>query len=433
MNMNIIYKILSRARQPRAKLVYIALVLLLAVMILFSRRPASFHNPQFWAEDGKVWYANAYNLGQFESLFLPQDGYFQTLSRITASGALLFDLSHAPRIFMIAAIIIQLLPVLLIVSGRLNNLIPSSSAKLFVILLYLALPNSAEVFGNLTNAQWYLSLSAVLVLIAAIPVSRFWKFFDLSCVALSGLSGPFSIFLFPISFLRWRRTRSPWSLKLMLVVAATAILELSAIIFLSHNSRAHYLPQFQPSLLLGILNRQVFLGLLLGSKGFLWLQTHFVFSRVVFNLTAVLGIFLTAYALVKSTFELRLFIIFAGLILAAGLLSPTLTDTSKPVWETLYNSSAGIRYWLIPMCAFLAILVWGVTKRNPVVVRSLSGILLASMIFGISFDWRHWELGDLNFPAAVINFRNAPAGRKVLFPLNPPGWSKEPWMELTKR
>ena len=75
------------------------------------RRPDALLNAQFWAEDGAFWYADAYNAGPWISLFQPENGYFQTISRLVAGISLLFPLRDAPLFFNVAAITIQALPV----------------------------------------------------------------------------------------------------------------------------------------------------------------------------------------------------------------------------------------------------------------------------------------------------------------------------------
>ncbi len=71
----------------------------IAFTIIISRRPDALLNAQFWAEDGQIWYANAYNQGILHSLFSPFNGYFQTTSRLTAALTQLFPLAWAPLIF----------------------------------------------------------------------------------------------------------------------------------------------------------------------------------------------------------------------------------------------------------------------------------------------------------------------------------------------
>jgi hypothetical protein len=69
---------------------------------------------------------------------------------------------------------------------------------LLLASLYLLMPNTAELHANVTNSQWYLALAAFLIVISDAAPNRIWKAFDNVLLLLSGLSGPFSIFLTPI-------------------------------------------------------------------------------------------------------------------------------------------------------------------------------------------------------------------------------------------
>ena len=44
----------------------------LVLIALFSRRPSLLTDAQFYAEDGMIWFAQAYNLGWLHSLILPR-------------------------------------------------------------------------------------------------------------------------------------------------------------------------------------------------------------------------------------------------------------------------------------------------------------------------------------------------------------------------
>src|SRR5260370_38241387 len=71
-------------------------VFLVAVLVVISRRPDAVMNPQFWAEDGALWYAQAHNLGWWSVLFQPETGYFLSLPRLTSSFAHLLHIAAAP-------------------------------------------------------------------------------------------------------------------------------------------------------------------------------------------------------------------------------------------------------------------------------------------------------------------------------------------------
>src|SRR3546814_175796 len=128
----------------------------------------------------------------------------------------------APLVFNLAAIMVQILPVMLLNGGRGRALVPSSTARLVLSVLYIAQPYTAEVHANLTNAQWHLAVSAALL--CCLDGWQSWRqaVFDVALVVLSCLSGPFCILLLPcVAWLAYRRRdrRTVWLLALILVGA----------------------------------------------------------------------------------------------------------------------------------------------------------------------------------------------------------------------
>jgi hypothetical protein len=94
-------------------------VVFLAVLVaIFSRLPGALLHPQFFAEDGWVWYQQAYNLHWFRSLGITQAGYLQTLPRLVAGVTLLFPMQWAPLIMNLAGAVVQALPVTALLSRR---------------------------------------------------------------------------------------------------------------------------------------------------------------------------------------------------------------------------------------------------------------------------------------------------------------------------
>ena len=102
----------------------VILLILLAAVVIVLRKPDSLFHSQFVAEDGRFWFADCYRLG-FKCLLLPQDGYLQTISRLTGLLSLLVPFKLAPVVFTLMALLIQLLPVILLLSPRLTKLHPN--------------------------------------------------------------------------------------------------------------------------------------------------------------------------------------------------------------------------------------------------------------------------------------------------------------------
>ena len=178
----------------------------LATLLTISRRPDIILYPQFWAEDGTVWFEDAYNLGFWRALFIPVVGYFQTVSRLVGGLAQLVPLAYAPLLFNLVALAIKILPIHFLFSSRFSAIVSNGWAKLLMALLYIGLPNTSEVFVNVTNAHSYLALLAFMIVVAEPAKNLGWKLFDIFFISLSGLSGPFIVFLFPIALFRWWKT-----------------------------------------------------------------------------------------------------------------------------------------------------------------------------------------------------------------------------------
>src|SRR6476659_827700 len=90
-----------------------ALVFAFAVL---SRRPDALLNPQFFAEDGNVWFAEAYNFGWLKALFITHTGYFQTLPRLGAALAFAVPLAHAPLVMNLIGLLVQIAPAIHLLS-----------------------------------------------------------------------------------------------------------------------------------------------------------------------------------------------------------------------------------------------------------------------------------------------------------------------------
>src|SRR4051794_11129497 len=187
------------------------LIFFIAAIAVISRRPDAVFNPQFFAEDGNVWFADAYNDGWARALAITHTGYFQTLPRLGAALALAVPLQHAPLVMNLVGLVLQVAPAVFLLSVRSEHWAPLRF-RVLMALAYLALPNTSELNVSITEAQWHLALLACLVVLSRAPESRAGFAFDLTVLALCGLTGPFCIVLFPVAFLVWWKERTRWHL-----------------------------------------------------------------------------------------------------------------------------------------------------------------------------------------------------------------------------
>jgi len=81
----------ATTKPPRALLfsaVFWAVAIAVTAALLFLRRPDAVFHAQFWAEDGVLWFADAYNFGPLKPLLWARAGYLQTLPRLACAAAL---------------------------------------------------------------------------------------------------------------------------------------------------------------------------------------------------------------------------------------------------------------------------------------------------------------------------------------------------------
>jgi hypothetical protein len=400
-------------------------IFLFACGLLVTRRPDSILHPQFWAEDGQVFFADAYNSGWWASLFHTNVGYFHALPRLGAALALLAPLSLAPLALNLIAIAAQALPVNLLLFSR-SSVWGSLRFRALLAAIYLALPNCRELSAIITNSQSPLALSAFILLVASTPRGAVGRLLDILFVLLCGLSGPYCIFLLPIAlFLAWKY-RDRWRWAPVGALAASCLVQAWGLLIVSPAARPHYLLGTSPALFARILAGQVYLGALLGSNSLAFRPSN---GLPIFLVSvAIGGTAIVAICFVKSALEMRLFLLFSFIVLAASLISPIVSPRAGvTVWEQMARTS-GIHYWFFPTLAFAWSLLLCFNSRTAL-LKVLGGYLLFFMCIGIVRDWRHPAFQDLHFQEYARSFEAAPVGTAFTIPLNPEGWD----MRLVKR
>ncbi|MBB5047015.1 hypothetical protein HNR60_001767 [Rhodopseudomonas rhenobacensis] len=164
---------------------------LVGALVLFLRSPDVFINPQFWAEDGPVFWQDQAELG-WRALFKPYAGYFNVAPRLVAALASWLNPAHAPRVFGLAAIALTLW------SACTASTCVDDPRLGVLLAIGLLLPPiyGGEVFGNVTNTQWLMAPTLALLLASKPAPNR------VAFAAIAGLSGPFSVFLLPLAAAR---------------------------------------------------------------------------------------------------------------------------------------------------------------------------------------------------------------------------------------
>jgi hypothetical protein len=179
------------------------IVFALAWLGFVSRRPDQWGSPQFWAEDGSVFFRDAIAVG-WRSLWQPYAGYLHVVPRIVACLTKSLPWEILPRIYMTAALLIAVGVVVRVALARLPMLERTLAATALV-----AVPHSGEVFLNLTNLHWILDFLLVVNLLETAPARAGETFRRMTEVLIAGLSGPMVVLLAPFAgFWAWRHWKS---------------------------------------------------------------------------------------------------------------------------------------------------------------------------------------------------------------------------------
>jgi hypothetical protein len=390
------------------------IIFLAAFVIVVSRRPDAVFNAQFYAEDGMVWFPQAYQFG-LQSFVIPCQGYLHSFIRIVALISILFPFSLAPLVMNLFAIAVQILPVNIFLSSRFSHM--NLYIRLLGSFVYLAMPNSWEIHANITNVQWHLVLLACLLLLAPPENGKRWRIFDWSVLILTSLSSPIAILLVPVAgVLWWKRRRKSSALGLALLAPGAIVQFLIAL--LSHT---RYAEPNGPTLyrLVRILGGNVFLSVIFG-----W-QTQGLFTNIngvllIDVLAMVVGLTVVLCVLCYVPFEIKVFILFSFAVLVLSLAHPLAGPAGCPQWEYLCDLSRGNRYYFFPMLAFLVGLFWAASNAGIAREYRYGAVaLLLLLSFGIFHDWSCQPFQDYHFQKYAEQFEHAPPGTTISFLINP--------------
>lgn len=402
----------------------------MAFLLLISRRPDVVFNAQFWAEDGAYWFKEAYVNGWY-SLLAPHTGYFQTISRLTAILSQGVPIVWAPLFFNLVAIGVRLLVVWCLLLPRLLTGL-ANWWRVVAVIVYVGLPNTAEVFGNLTNAHWHLALLAFLIAWSR-PTLNWQRWLEAFLYFLMGLSGPFVLIIAPLVLWHWY-SQKEIKIRYTSVVAlvGTFVAQLSSVLLTSSGQRIDMELGASVWQFSKIIMGQIVVAGIVGEKGYSLLWRHGLFTslfgQAVWFSTLVVSAVAAVTAMRRGPVILRSGLIAAAALLAASLASP-MASTTLPQWSVMVLPGAAGRYWFIPVLAFVGMMLWWLNSGSEkwrLILKIMFGLVLS---LGIVWNWRLTPWPKTNFVEQAREFSGAKPGSVNTFNLNPANWS----MSLEKK
>lgn len=194
-----------------------------AVMVIIAvRKQAFLAHPQFWAEDGAIFFvrADTHPLHGWELLFEPYQGYLHLVPRIIAALGYGLPLRSIPEYYQIVGLIAAGLTAWTLQSPRIR--LPGAWVAAFGMAL---LPHSGEVYLTLCNLQWIGAIALSGLLIAEDASTRNQRVGDSVLLGLIGLTGPFVVLWLPLFAWRTWRRRSRWSTILLGIAVLCSVIQ----------------------------------------------------------------------------------------------------------------------------------------------------------------------------------------------------------------
>ena len=377
--------------------------LLSIALLLWVRKPDAFHNPQFWAEDGFIFFSQQVQLGARAHLE-PYAGYFNAVPRLVASLAGLLPYRYAPAAYNAAALVVALTLVWKLYSPRLGLRWP----LLFALAVALVPHPGGEVFVCLANVQWILALLLLTVLLQRSPETRAQAAGDAGIVLLTGLTGPFVLLALPLLMIKAWRSRSRLDLTVLAIGAATAAVQLWTLLHAPIDEP----PPLAPAP--GVWGR------LFGAKlaGTLFLgPVAYALPPLVLCLAGICLLAGILWVLRRSPQELER----AGfcLFFAAAVIAATFVKFAESP-GLLIPQEAGARYFFIPAVAvaWCLLLVVSSTRGAPRIAASAA--LLAILGSSLISEFRSPPLEDFRWEEQAA--RIGGPEKELWIPINPHPW-----------
>lgn len=412
------------------RIIYFLAIFSISFIIFVMRRPDIITNAQFWAEDGAIWYHQANILGPLQSLILPQQGYYQSISKLVASLSLLLPIYYAPLFFNIIGIAVRCWVVMFLLSKRLDMY--RLPARFMIAAFVLFMPHLEEVHANITNAHWYLSMLLFMVLIARKPTTLPGKVHDVIALVVAGFSGPFIVFMVPLLALKLvcnakgegiidkvfsAIKKIDWFSCLFVLFA---LIQVMTILLSFDDSRIHTELGATFQLLINILSTRVFAGFALSDVSILELWK----MDLINDLIVVISVSIIGFVLYRSDWRTWAIIIYPFTMLFLALARPMIS-TEIPQWHGFEYPGSGQRYFVITGVFWFSILALAASKFTKP-LRYLSYIVLLVVIVKVAaYDFNIQPLPDSNWNEQVQRYNNSKVGDKVIMEINPTGWVME--------
>ncbi len=390
---------MSRLEQLAAHRGWKQFLLTAAVLALLAARvPLLWSTGEFVAEDGWVFFADAWNQSFPGSLLQPYAGYFHVLPRLIAEALSGLPIATQPYAYAVTGLAVNAALLATFYLPVFRRLVASDAVRA-VIVLILALAPNAQNLGLLLGLHWYLAFGLGLILVAPAPATAAGHTVLTLATILCAWSSPSTFVLAPFALLVWWRQRDP-ATRLKCGVMLGSLLLVAGFALLMRLQQADRTGAFQPGDLATALDRLVLRG---------WLGVGLLGPRLAKSLPALVldGAGLAAFvALVALLWKCRRrdFALPVAILLGAalGMLLLSLTRTAYVAELATLPLPIHTRYLTAPtLLLYLGIGILGAHLLTRAQLAAGAAALAALLVVALPGQ-NHWAR-----PATRFHLRDA--------------------------
>ena len=404
--------------------------LIAAIGLLWVKSPDAILNPQFWAEDGAIFFKQQFGEA-WPPLFEPYSGYLHLVPRLVAALGTALDVLYAPAFYNACALFIDAFCI-----AYATRTFGRYFGDGIVFLSFFLAPTAGDIFGTITNAQWFIQFA--LFAACLVPADRLrparsvWIHTGHIGLLLAALSGPFSILISALGGIslvahgvtkRMDASGSSFLLRYvhwlgevgqelprgrLLIVAIGACIQLAAV--LVHESATPW-QAMQLSL-----EQQIQLHIALLTSSYIETISFPLSFENIAALLFVLIVLITFFRLEPgASFISGL----AILLVAFGVSQPLLAFAKQR--EGYVLAALGHYFYFITVVAFW--LAWQLVRKARLKMKILIGAALAGVWVGSAVArpelFQRPALHDFSWRSYAAEIRQ---GKRTLVPINPVGW-----------
>ena len=198
------------------------------LLIFFYRSPYIFLNGRFMAEEGEIFFANAYKYSFLYSFFFVDlySGYLNLWANISGIISNFFDLEIAPLISNYLSLIPKLLIIYFVLYENLIALNNFWYKILFCLIVFICPQNVPEIWMNSINSQIFFCILSFVLLIINYQHDKI-KLVNLGLLLISGLSGIYSCILTPVFFYKYylfKKSQDFFNFLIILLCSITQVI-----------------------------------------------------------------------------------------------------------------------------------------------------------------------------------------------------------------